>query len=545
MNWLTLLSDQLPLLLMLSPAIGCLVCSTAAWSKHAVVRRIAVANTICTLILLGGVAWRATLDRNEEFAARQFTPEPGATPRSVADDREILHRQADKLRAERFSKCFLAADGVNLWPTFLLVLVTSIILWHTEAAEIHLRWFAPAVLLFESASLGAMLAYDVRLYLVAFGTAVFIMSVIIGQWGGSGRRTLAERFLWTQLCGGAFVMLGFAMLVMAVPWMKIEDAPAPPKALWNIAAIAFDIQKWMSNNQLAFHYAGEVFPWMFCLTSCGFAIQFGLFPFHGPMTAILRSTPAPLAVLCLVGLSSVAGTGWLRFVFPIAPSLLVGLDWMIVTLALGSALWGALHAVAPVSPQARTAHLFLAMSGLSLLGCHAFSLTGLCSLWLIQQQLMTSLALSWLGLGALSIGASDNASPSQPRVSNRIQILMVAMFGIGLFASSVLLFSDLITRSLIILACTLTTGALAGLSVYRMLDESLTQSGSRREKPPAFSRRRWALVPLIVAAGIVNLAPNLMLSQCEPEFARHFPRFEPKSAADSAERHPGDQPESP
>ncbi|WP_010587495.1 proton-translocating NADH-quinone oxidoreductase chain M [Schlesneria paludicola] len=545
MNWFTSLWDQLPLLLMLSPVIGFLVTSAAALTERDLVRHFAVSNAVCTLLLFGGVAWQSILERNDEIAARRLVPEPGASARSIADDREILHRQVDKQRADQYSQRWLAVDGINLWPTFVLILCTCIILWRTEEPHNGSGWCAPGVLLFESASIGAMLAYDLRLYLVAFGTAVLIMSVLIGQSGGSQRRTLAERFLWMQLCGGAFVMLGFAMLVMAVPWMKIEDASPPPKALWNIAAIVFEIQKWMSNNQLAFHYAGDVFPWMFCLMSCGFAIQFGLFPFHSPMLAIFRNTPGPIATLCLVGLSSVVGTAWLRFVFPIAPSLFMELDGMIVAVALGSALWGALRAIVPSNPQVRSANIFLSLSGLSLLGCHAFSLTGLCMTWLMQQQLITSLALSWIALGATSVGTADTPPRETSRESNRVLLLMLALFAAGLFASSDLLFSELIAGSLLVLACTLVATILSAIAVYSMFDELTARTLIPTETTAVKRRSHWTLAPLIVAAVIVNLAPNLMLRQCEPEFARHFPRLEPTASANSAATSSDNLPETP
>lgn len=545
MNWLTSLGEQLPLLLVLSPMLGVLVTSAAASIERDLLRHFAVSNAICTLVLFGGVAWQSILDRNSELVARHFVPGPSATARSIADDREILHRQVDKQRAERFSQRWLAIDGINLWPTFVLILCTCLILWRTEEPQNSSRWFAPSVLLFESASLAAMLAYDLRLYLVAFGTSAMVMAVLIGQWGGSQRRTLAERFLWSQLCGGAFVMLGFAMLVMAVPWMKIEDAPSPPKALWNIAAITFDIQKWMSNNQLAFHYAGDVFPWMFCLLSGGFAIQFGLFPCHSPILAIYRHTPAPIAVLCLTGLASVVSTAWLRFVFPIAPSILVALDGLVVGVALGTALWGALCASEPNTSQVRSANLFLSLSGLSLLGCHIFSLTGLCMMWLLQQQLVTSLALSWIALGTTSVGTTDSFPRETAPPSKRVLILMLMIFSGGLSASSYLLFSELIAGSLFVLACTLVVGILSALAVYNML-EGLTTRPKPHLAPGETSRGiYWPLTPLVAAVVIVNLVPNVMLSQCEPEFARHFPRIWSTPSANSAETESKDLPETP
>ena len=99
------------------------------------------------------------------------------------------------------------------------------------------------------------------------------MSVMIGTRGGLERRGLAERFLFAQFTGSALVVLGFAMLVVSVPWMKIEDSPTFPTISSNIGTLVYEAEKWASRNQLAFQYQNEVFPWMLLILSVGFAIR--------------------------------------------------------------------------------------------------------------------------------------------------------------------------------------------------------------------------------------------------------------------------------
>ena len=119
---------------------------------------------------------------------------------------------------------------------------------------------------------------------------------------GPERRSLAGRFLLAQFCGNSLVMLGFAMLVVGVPWMKMEDSSTLPDISWNIVNLVDQIQRWTDRSEFAFQYENDVFPWILLVLSLGFAIQFGLFPIHSWQVSVLGDQcPRAIAVLCLAG----------------------------------------------------------------------------------------------------------------------------------------------------------------------------------------------------------------------------------------------------
>ena len=269
------------------------------------------------------------LERLSEAAARQLTDADRSDAVDEVASQELVNQRVDRQIAERRSRMLFQIDGTNHWPVFALVLLAAILTWQRDPSGTP-GWFVPATLVVESASLAAMTTADLRIYLIAFPLDAAALSVMIGLWGGSDRRLTASRFLVSQICGATLIMLGFAMLVVAVPWMKIADDPSPLSISTHIARIVFEIQQWANSNPLSFHYRTELFPWILFLLSMGFAIQFGCFPFHWPVIAILadgfkgtdriaqpekmvRDRSQSIAVLYLAGLSSACGSGLVAF----------------------------------------------------------------------------------------------------------------------------------------------------------------------------------------------------------------------------------------
>ncbi len=538
MNYLTSLEDHLPLLLVLSPAIGCLLTSLVHRSAGGLVRSLTITQTICSLLLLGGIAWRFETELTTEARARisPATDIPATTDVTAA--RAAVNRQVDKQRAERLSHQWLVVDGTNLWPLLILIVLTGLVSWQADTVTGSPFGFLAIVQLFEAASLTALMAYDLRVYLIAFGIGVMAMGVLLGQWGGPDRRNATSRFLLTQFCGSSCLMLGFAMLVVAVPWMKIEDAPQPPTLFWNITTIVFEIQKWTTGNSLAFQYENEVFPWMIFILSLGFAIQFGLFPFHSSLIGVLSDAPRSVAVLLLAGLVSASGLGWLRFVVPLAPELLVGFERLILIPALGSAVWGAIRAVNPDEPRRQAAYLFLSLSGVALVGYDTFSRIGMSGGWLMLQQLTVSFILALFVFDAKDAERSSGLLPTTARpesYSTRTLLLLLCLPLLGFFASEFLIFSELFPDRLLVLAGVLFADAVVLLTILSLFNRRL--AAAPRGPSTAASSKRFptSAMVLLALAVIVNLAPNLMLHQCEPEFARVFRRFERVPAVDSAE----------
>jgi NADH:ubiquinone oxidoreductase subunit 4 (subunit M) len=228
MNWLTSLRDQLPLLLVLSPMIGFIVAWAASRFEPKLVRHLAVSNMLCTLVILCGLEWQFESDLATDADAIRLAQQQMSQSVNKSDSLVDIRRTLDRMRTERIRFQWFAVDGINLFSVLLVVVLTILIVWRTDSSLDQDRWFIPLLLLFETASLGALTAYDVRVFLFMSAASAVMMSVFIGHGGNSARRHHSERFLLAPFCGGALIMLGFSMLVIAVPWMKISDSATIP-----------------------------------------------------------------------------------------------------------------------------------------------------------------------------------------------------------------------------------------------------------------------------------------------------------------------------
>ncbi len=538
MDWLTSLRDQLPLLLVLSPLIGFVVTLVASRFEPGLVRTLAVSNVICSLFILAGLEWQYEIDLAVDADIIRTAEREIAKSDTEIGTMSEVRRTLDRRRVERLRHQWFAVDGTNLFPVLLLVVVTILVIRRRESTTDSNRWFIPLVMLFEATSLGLMTTYDLRIYLMLSGTSTVIISLLIGQYGNSERRSNAEQFLSTQYCGGALIAMGFAMLVVAVPWMKIQDSTNAQSISWNIASITQEIQKWATRNELAYHYVYECFPWMLLVLSAGFAIQAGLFPFHSTQIKVMSDAQPLIAILFVAGTLSASRIGWLRFVMPLAPDLMASFDgWMLIPSFCG-AVWGALRAIAPADSRQRPAYVYLSISGVLLLGCYCFTRIGMAGAWLMQQQLTVMMCSILFMIDDRQVTLNDIGNKERTdvtRLSTRALLLLACFPILGFFASSFLIVTELLNESLLLAATVFIMGGL----IFSVLKLSIDQYDRLKVQvgPEVNSKWRfpvWFLVmfSLTIASTVF---PGWLLHQCEPEFARVFRRYEQRQSADFAE----------
>ena len=542
MNWLTSLRDQLPLLLVVSPLVGFVgTCVAAVWEPR-LIRHLALSNMLCTLAILGGMQWQFETDLATETEVIRLAARDLSSSQDGIDSLTNIRRTLDRMRSEQIQHQWFCVDGVNLFPLLLVVSLVIIVVWRTDCTVEDSRWFVPTLMLFEAGALGVLTASDVRLFLFASTASAVVMSLLIGRTGSTTRRNLAEQFLLTQFCGGVLISLGFAMLVVSVPWMKIPDSTAIPKISWNVASLAYDIQKWMARSEPAFHYASDNFPWMLLLLSLGFAVQSGLFPFHQSQIRIVSDSHPAVAALYLAGSLSASRIAWLRFVLPLAPDLLSAFDrWILIPSILG-AVWGTLCAQSLSPPRQRSAYALMALFGLSLLGCFTFTRMGMNGAWLMQQQLTALSVLCLLAMQPRGLVSDEvrqgMARPRETSFRARTLVLMLCLPLIGLFVSGYLIVSDLFIESLPLVGGAFLVGLLIARTVLSLLNQQfLNEQRDHGGSPASPNSMSGHLVVLTLLLVVTCLFPSLLLHQCNSEFARVFRRFEQSNMAESAETH--------
>lgn len=337
------------MLLVLSPVIGVIVTLAASRFEPKLLPQFALANLFCTATILVCVGWLYESDQASEADVIRLAQRHLAPAEEGAVSLEELFRTLDRLRMDRLRNHWFVVDGINLFPVLLVVVVAIIGVWRIDATR-RASGQIPLLMLFVCAALGVLTASDLRVFLFMSAVSTVTMNLLISQGANPSRRNLSEQFLLSQFAGGALVTLGFSMLVVSIPWMKLPDSTTVPDLSWQIFSIRADLQKWTARSELAFHYESEVFPWIVLVLLLGFGIQSGLFPFHSLSLRIVSESQPVIAVIYLTGSLSAFRMAWFRFVMPLAPELLASFDtWMLIPSFVG-AIWGALFALTPIPP---------------------------------------------------------------------------------------------------------------------------------------------------------------------------------------------------
>ncbi|WP_373650468.1 hypothetical protein [Schlesneria sp. DSM 10557] len=534
MAWLTTLRDQFPLLLVLSPLMGVASASVAAFRAPDLTRYFAISNCVCTLLILVGIEWQYESDLVNHAAIIRFAEQAQSAENSEIAPPEQVRRKLDRMRSERIQNHRFVADGVNIFPALLLSVVTALIVCRFKPSQSDRNFSVPLILFFQSAALGTLLANDVIVFLLLSGLSVASFSFLIGIYGPTERRAITERYLWEQCWGGSLILIGFSLLVVSIPWMKLQDSIGTPALSTSVSSIVQDIQRWTTRNELAFHYQSEIFPWMLLVISIGFAIVSGLFPFHVSQINIIRNVPAELALLYVVGGLSANRIGWFRFVMPLSPDLLASFDEWVVIASVGGAIWGALKVFDTADQRNLIAYAFLSLSGMSLMGSYTFSWIGLCGTWLMQQQLNVLMCAALLTVG--NAGSSGAALPPEPRFPTRTLLLLTGLPVLYFFSSGSLIISELFRESLLLVTIMAAAVTLIVFKAIHMLNDRFSAEQQGTFRALLFKALPRTTVLSYVLALLVAVLPSLLLRQCEPEFVRVFRRFEQSQAAVPADR---------
>src|SRR5712692_5509898 len=108
----------------------------------------------------------------------------------------------------------LGVDGISLWLVLLTTLLGPVVLLSSwNSIHKHPKEYIIAMLVMESAMIGAFLATDLILFYVFFELMLLPMYLIIGVWGGTNRIYAAIKFFLFTMAGSLLMLLGIIYLV--------------------------------------------------------------------------------------------------------------------------------------------------------------------------------------------------------------------------------------------------------------------------------------------------------------------------------------------
>jgi NADH-quinone oxidoreductase subunit M len=156
----------------------------------------------------------------------------------------------------------LGVDGISLWLVLLTTLLAPVVFLSSwNSIHKHPKEYIIAMLVLESAMIGAFLSLDLLLFYVFFELMLLPMYLIIGVWGGANRIYAAVKFFIFTISGSLLMLLGIIYLVFLQAHQN--------------GRISFAIVDFYGLGMPAHTQA-----WLFAVFALAFAIKVPLFPLH-------------------------------------------------------------------------------------------------------------------------------------------------------------------------------------------------------------------------------------------------------------------------
>jgi NADH-quinone oxidoreductase subunit M len=245
----------------------------------------------------------------------------------------------------------LAVDGISLVLILLTTfLVPLILLASWNDVTDRLKGYVAAFLILEAAVIGVFAATDVLLFAVFFELTLVPMYLIIGIWGGAGRRYAAVKFF-------LYTMLGGLLMLVAILYLYSQTG--------SFAYEAF----------LGLELSGTEQRWLFGAFVVAFAVKVPLFPVHTWLPDAHTEAPTGGSVF-LAGVLLKMGTfGLLRYALPLFPEATVEFAPALLAISVVGILYGALVALMQKDIKKLIAYSSVSHMGFVVLGTFALNAT--------------------------------------------------------------------------------------------------------------------------------------------------------------------------
>ena len=275
----------------------------------------------------------------------------------------------------------IGVDGLAMTLVLLTgVLGPLVVLASWTFVEERVKEFHLALLVLQTALIGAVCSLDVLLFYVFFEAMLIPMYLLIGVWGSEERQMAATKFF-------LYTLIGSLLMLVALLAAYFLAAPAGSRSfdystLYNglmalnreVAACtaAGDCNN-ISAGAAALHRWG---PLMFIAFSIAFAIKVPMFPVHTWLPDAHVQAPVAGSMI-LAGVMLKMGTyGFWRFAVPFFPVAARQYQFIISLLAVIGIVYGALMCLAQKDIKKLIAYSSVSHLGYCMLGMFAFTSEG-------------------------------------------------------------------------------------------------------------------------------------------------------------------------
>ncbi|WP_216904668.1 NADH-quinone oxidoreductase subunit M [Synechococcus sp. CCY 9618] len=302
----------------------------------------------------------------------------------------------------------LGLDGLSAPLAALIALIVLVTVLATPADQARPRLFLSLLLATDLGLMGAVLARNGLLFLLAFELVLIPTTLLLAIWGGPRRAQAAIQY----------VMYG------AVSGLSLLGA---------VLALG-----WLSGNGFSFAYtdlaALELSPqssrWILALFLLAFGLKLPVVPLHGWQPLAYSQASSPVAMLLSGGVSILGGYGLLRFAIGFLPEEWILWSPWIAGVGALTAAYGALNALAQSDIRRLVAYGSLGHMGLLVVALAAatpLSLQG------VEAQLLAHGLISALLFHLVGLIESKTGSTLIPDLAGLLNPYRGLPFTLGLF----------------------------------------------------------------------------------------------------------------
>jgi NADH-quinone oxidoreductase subunit M len=255
-------------------------------------------------------------------------------------------------------KYALGVDGISLWLVLLTTLMGPIVVLQSWGSITkHPKEYIIAMLVLESAMIGAFISLDLLLFYIFFELMLLPMYLIIGVWGGKNRIYAAIKFFLFTIFGSLLMLLGIIYLVFQG---MHQSGGTPSFAITDLYGLSL---------------SPTVQALLFFAFALAFAIKVPLFPLHTWLPDAHVEAPTGGSIVLAAVMLKMGTYGFLRFVLPFFPHASAKYAWLLLSLSVIGIIYGAL--VAWVQPDMKKLVAYSSVShlGFCVLGIFAMNQT--------------------------------------------------------------------------------------------------------------------------------------------------------------------------
>jgi NAD(P)H-quinone oxidoreductase subunit 4 len=298
----------------------------------------------------------------------------------------------------------LGLDGLSLPLVLLTALLTAMAVLASPSDQLRPRLYYPLLLATNLGVVGAFLARNALLFVLAYELVLIPTTLLVAIWGRERRAGAAIRFLLYGAVSGLSLLAG----VLAFGWLG-QGAGGGGGAGLAGAGVDFSYAALAANPLPASAQA-----WVLALLLLGFGLKLPVVPLHGWQPFTYSQAPSPVVMLLGGAVSKLGAYGLLRFGVGLLPDTWAAWSPWIAAAGAVSAVYGALNAIAASDMRRLMAYSSLGHMGLLVLALAAatpMSLQGAVA-QVIAHGLIVALLFACVGLIERKTGTTQIAELS-------------------------------------------------------------------------------------------------------------------------------------